>query len=348
VISRSAAGRLGPLRTIPGAQEVLDEAFVGGSLELLTGSSPKGYTCCSSVKLVSSRGGSFAAAKTLVRGLTGATVGRLLSMPGNLMLASAASAGGVWGGSSTAAGRPPALHRLSPSGTGPQALGAAALQGGRSVVAWSPASPAGSIYVAVGPKLRKGVTAFALPAGHPVDQLAVAPASGNATVAWIESWVDRRGSFHSQAAAADLAGGVRRFAGAGALASELSFAGNSHGDQLLVWKACHHSGACTVRGVPRSGSGHFGRTLSFGRLDASQAPSAAVASDGAVLVGWIDHGHVIAANRQPGAASFDAPHVVSSTTFAADLTVAFGPKRVAMAVWTQGTYAQSVMGAVYR
>jgi hypothetical protein len=38
---------------------------------------------------------------------------------------------------------------------------------------------------------------------------------------------------------------------------------------------------------------------------------------------------------------------LSSTTFALDLTVGFGPGRQALAAWTQGTLNPSVVGAAY-
>jgi hypothetical protein len=39
---------------------------------------------------------------------------------------------------------------------------------------------------------------------------------------------------------------------------------------------------------------------------------------------------------------------VSATNHAADLTLAFSPAGFAMAVWSQGTLAPDVVGALYR
>ena len=38
---------------------------------------------------------------------------------------------------------------------------------------------------------------------------------------------------------------------------------------------------------------------------------------------------------------------MSNTTYAHDLTVAYGPKRVALAAWTQGTLNPSVVASAY-
>ena len=40
--------------------------------------------------------------------------------------------------------------------------------------------------------------------------------------------------------------------------------------------------------------------------------------------------------------------VVSSTSFAANLALAFGGSGTALAAWTQGTLAPDVVGAVFR
>jgi hypothetical protein len=82
-------------------------------------------------------------------------------------------------------------------------------------------------------------------------------------------------------------------------------------------------------------------------VDASQTPAVAVAPTGEALLGWVSQGHVFAAEARPGASQLGPARIVSRTGFAADLTLAFGPARQALAAWTQGTVAQSVMGAVY-
>jgi len=52
--------------------------------------------------------------------------------------------------------------------------------------------------------------------------------------------------------------------------------------------------------------------------------------------------------RRTAAGRFDAPVTVSSTNLAADVTLAFGPRGEALAAWTQGTLASSLMGALRR
>jgi hypothetical protein len=45
---------------------------------------------------------------------------------------------------------------------------------------------------------------------------------------------------------------------------------------------------------------------------------------------------------------FGKSRVLSSSIYALDMTVAFGPRRDALAAWTQGTLNSSVVGADYR
>ena len=73
-----------------------------------------------------------------------------------------------------------------------------------------------------------------------------------------------------------------------------------------------------------------------------------IAPTGEALVGWINRGHVLAAQARPGATRFGSRHTVSATNFAADLVLAFGPARQALAVWTQGTLAQTLTAAAFK
>ena len=74
----------------------------------------------------------------------------------------------------------------------------------------------------------------------------------------------------------------------------------------------------------------------------------AFSSSGDALAGWIGSGHVLAAELRPRATRFLSAHVVSSTIYAANLSLTFGPAGAAIAAWSQGTLAPDVVGAVFR
>jgi hypothetical protein len=208
-----------------------------------------------------------------------------------------------------------------------------------------------SIYLATGSANRapnRPRRALTVPAGHSVDEIALAPGAALPTLAWIESWFDQRGGFHAQAKVANVVGRLRPQAvsSGGELAAGLAFAGNARGDQALAWKACDTNGDCGTRVDLRRAKGRFGPVQGPGAIDASQTPVAAVTQGGRALVGWIYNGHVFAASSQ--STRMSRPSIVSNTGFAADLTIAAAPRGGAMAVWTQGTLAQSLIGADFR
>jgi hypothetical protein len=359
VAPRSRSGRLAKPRRIPGAQQVLDLVFDGGDLSLLVGSSPSGSPCCSSAGLVKVVGGAPRRPRTVVAKLTGAAVGRLLPLPGGRLLSAVATAEGVWVQQAGRSGRPAPARRLTPAESAPQTLAATTLKANRTLVGWTAAAaqpapaPVADIVVAAGSARRAPArphVALTVAAGHQIDELALGRARSGATAAWIESWYDAKDVLHSQAAAADLAGRVRVRAWEidGQLASGLSFATGPEGAQLLAWKVCDLSGSCSVEAVTRDSGRRFGAPIGLGRIDPSQAPAAALSPRGAGLVGWIDRGHVMAAARARRAPRFLPPRVVSPTNFAADLTIGFGAARTAIAAWTQGTFAQSVVEAVFK
>lgn len=351
VVTRPASGRFSKARRVP-AKQVLALAFAGPTLDLLTANSRAGRTCCTSAGVIGLSRKGFGRARRLVPGLTGPAIGALIPLPRSNVLAAFATAEGVWV-SQKRTKRPFGRARLlSASGSFPQTLAAASAPRGRTHVAWTAAigqpalAPAGTIYVATGSPGRapSGTrVAYSAPAGHQIDQLAIA----GTTAAWIESWSDADGVYHSEAVAATLKGqpSVRRFPIAGRSASGLSLAGNGAGDQLLAWTACSAAGGCTVRAAAKDAGGRFGAPAELGPIDPSQAPAATVSNGGESLVGWVDAGHVIAAARRRRARRFDRPQTVSTTRLASDLTVAFGPRNTALATWTQGP---SVMAATFR
>ncbi len=355
---RSPRGRLTGPRRIAGAQQVLGLTFLGRNLELLVGSSPRGQPCCSSVQTVSSAGsGAFGRPQKLVGGLAGATIARVVDVPGGL-LAAIASERGVWVSQSLRGDRFPSAHRLTPSTALPQMLDAASVPGGQSIVAWTTQSQATapgprSIFISRGSVQRapRGSQAeVTVPAAHWIDELALAPGPSAPAVAWIEDWYDTDGLLHSQAMVADLARIVRprQLSPASELASGLAFAADGRGDQALSWKACTSAGDCTVRATLRPAHRRFAPVQQLSSVDASQTPAVTVAPTGEALLGWIQLGHVLVAPARAGAGRFGSPHTVSGTNFAADLALDFGRGGQALAAWTQGTLAQSVIGAIYR
>jgi hypothetical protein len=183
-----------------------------------------------------------------------------------------------------------------------------------------------------------------VPSGHRIDELAVGRQSSGSTLAWIESWYDEKGAYHSRVEAADLATHpqIRALSPDNRLASGLAFDNDSAGDQGAAWESCTISGACTVQAAGRPAKGSFGSPRTLGAIDAYQSPSLTVSPTGQVVIGWVRGGHPVAS------VGFGSPSVLSSTTFATDATVAFGPKHVALAAWTQGTLNPSVVAADYR
>jgi hypothetical protein len=356
VTLRSPGGRVDRPRRVPHSQQVLAVAYEGSTLELLTGDSHRGEACCSVVQVVPFAAGRFDRAQTVVRGLTGFTLGRLVPLPGGQLLAAVATTHGVWTAQSAGSGFGPAQN-LAAAGSNPQTLVATSLPNGHSFVAWTAsqgtATGPRTILVAEGdqtapPTVRR--SAIAVPAGHQVDELAVADGVYAPAFAWIESWFDTNGVFHSQAAVADLARSprVRTFPVGGELAAGLSFSSDAAGSQALGWKTCTQYSKCSVHAAVRPARRHFGATQRLGVIDASQDPAVAFGRRGAALLAWISAGHVFAASRHAGSLHFGATNEVSATNFAADLALAFGPTGEAVAAWTQGTLAPALVGAAWR
>jgi hypothetical protein len=367
----SPVGRAGAPRRVPGALAVLGLAYEGTTLELLTGSSPSGRGCCATVGALQVSGSRFGRPTTLVRGLTGTTDGALVPLAAGpsgkaagRLLAAVATQRGVWVSQTNAAGKFMPAARLSFTGS-PADVAAAALPGGGGAVAWSVASGGyeaqpGRILFAIGSptsapsRVRVAVT---VPAGHSIDQLALEPGAGagpragaaGATLAWVESWYDASGNFHSAVEVRELTGSARiqTVSPPFELASDLAFAANAAGAQVLAYDGCSDAGACVARAAARRPGRPFAGALYLGPVDPSQAVAAAISSSGQALVGWIEGGHVLAAVHQPRAARFGRARVVSGTLYAADLALAFGPGRHALAVWTQGAVEPVLAGAVF-
>lgn len=359
VATSAKNGRPGSPLRLPDTQQVLDLAFDGANLDLLVGTSPALRPCCSSARLVKIAGGKPQRPRLIFRMLAGATVGQLVALPAGRLLSSVATVQGVWTELSGDKGRPAPARLLTPATAAPQTLSETVLRGNHTVLAWTAAAgppapstvgPAG-IMVADGTATRAPLRphlAVKVGAGHQVDELALGRGSSQGTVAWIESWTDSAGHLHSAAFVADLGRRIhaRSFEVPGLLASGLSLATDPSGAQVLAWKVCSLTGSCRVQAAVKDAGKRYGAPASLGLIDASQTPAAAVSGRGAGLVGWIDRGRVLAAARGRRAPRFSPARVVSGTNSAMDLTLGFGPAG-ALAAWSQGTFTETVMAAVF-
>jgi hypothetical protein len=352
--TRTAGGRVSSVRNVPGARQVLALSYDGPQLELLAGTSGKGQVCCSAVEAVRvGSGGAPQRPHKIVGGLTGFTQGALVTLAGGRMLAAIATERGVWVSQSAGSDQFGGQRRISSNGQIPVSMDAAWLGKDNSVVAWTAGS--GNVAGAIMPRqivvaegssggAPKGAhVVISVPSGHRVDQLSVARGANGATLAWIESWYDTRGAYHSQVEVADVNAhpSARALSPNGRIASGLTLVSDAAGDQGATWESCTTSGSCTVQGVGRPAGGSFSGARTLGPIDPTQQPSLAISPSGQLIVGWAQGGHPMAS------VGFGKPKTLSSTTFAYAVTVAYGPKRVALATWDQGTLNPSVVAAAY-
>jgi hypothetical protein len=349
---------IGPLR-VPGALEVLDLAYDGSTLELLTGSAPPHVACCGTARVVALTGRKFGPAHTLARNLGGATVGRLITLPKGRLLATIASGVGVWASQMSARGRFAPARRLTSGAAIPSTLAATPLGRGGSEIAWtetdSPTSPGGPDRIltatgTAGAAPARARAALTTASGHEIDELALAASASAATVAWIESWFDPDGEYQAQPVVSDLGPGAlaTAFPATGQTASGLSLSANARGEELLAWKSCDAAASCTVQASIRPTRGRFGAPVTLGAIDAYEDPATAVAPDGASLVGWVNRGQALAAAGGRGGGAFGSPELVSATGEVSGVALSFGSSDQALAAWTQGTSALRVFGAAYR
>ena len=356
--TRTSGGRVSSVRNVPGARQVLALTYDGPKLELLAGTSGRGQDCCSAVQAIRvGSNGTPQRPHQLVGGLTGFTQGQLVSLAGGRLLAAVATERGVWVSQSSGSGQFGSQHRISGNGQVPESMDAAWLGGAGSVVAWTAGS--GNVTGATTPRqifVADGSSAGAptgahvavtVPAGHRIDQLAVARRGSGATLAWIESWYDARGGYHSRVEVVDIGANSpshpspRALSPDGRIASGLSLTADSAGDQGIVWESCTSAGSCTVQGAGRPAGGGFSQTKTLGAIDPTQQPSLAISPTGQLIVGWAQGGHPMAS------VGFGKPKVLSATTYAYAVTVAYGPKRVALEAWDQGTLNPSLVAAAY-
>jgi hypothetical protein len=345
---------------VAGAQQLLALGYDGTSLEVLTGGAAASQSCCSAVQAVRMTvRGPAAKPRTLVAGLTGSTQGQLLTLGNGGMLAAVGNERGVWVMQAAHADRFGGQHRLSDAKQIPQSMASAWLGAASTIVTWTSArGPTGTavprtIYYARGSRRgapRKVRTLLTVPGGHRIDELEVGRRGSGATVAWTESWNDRRGNFHSAVRAADIAAkpGVRTLSAASQTASGVEIAADAAGDQAISFKVCRPNGSCSALAAARGPHATFGAPTGLGLMDPAQSPAVAVGSRGQAIVAWIRAGRPVAAVGSARNRRFGAPRGLSSRAqFASDITVAFGPGRQALAAWSQGTLNPSVVAVPY-
>jgi hypothetical protein len=250
-------------------------------------------------------------------------------------------------------------HRLNNARQIPQSVASAWLGGQNTIVTWTSARGATgtasprTLYYALGS--RRGAPSkvhslLTVPGGHRIDQLAAARRGSGATVAWVESWSDRRGNFHSAVRAADVTGNprIRTLSAATETASGLDMASDAAGDQAISFQVCRANGSCSVLAATRGPGSTFSEPAGFGLADAAQAPAVAVGPRGQVIVASVRSGRPVAAVGSARNHRFGPARTLSARAqFAADITVAFGPGRQALAAWSQGTLNPSVVAAPY-
>jgi hypothetical protein len=358
------AGPFGTPRTVPNAQQVLSLAYRGSVLELLIGTSPHKLEfgtlepCCSEVEVVPVPATwGFGARHTVIDRLNGATQARLVPVQGRL-LAAVATEEGVWAAQSNTNGRFGRTRLLTVPGSFTATINATGLADGGTIVVWtartSQFAPGPiTIYDATGTPgqaPQKPAVAITVPATHEIDELTVAAHGSVPTVAWIESWYDSAGVFHSQAFSEDLNGAhhAQPISSSSVLASGLALGAAANGDEVIAFRACTLAGSCTLDAATRE-LGRFGRPAALGTIDPTQPPAVAESPTGFAMVGWVNPaGDVDAAVAPATTGRFAHPYRVSSSGYAADLALAFAPSGDgATAVWTQGSLGESVVAAGY-
>ena len=117
---------------------------------------------------------------------------------------------------------------------------------------------------------------------------------------------------------------------------------DASGDQGAVWESCTAAGSCMVQGAGRPAGGRFSGVKTLGPIDPTQQPSLAISPSGQLVAGWARGGHPVAS------VGFGKSKVLSRTIYAYAVSVAYGPKHVALAAWDQGTLNPSVVASAYR
>jgi hypothetical protein len=350
-------GAFAPARPVPGSQQVLGAAFAGSTADLLTGTSRRGLSCCSTADIVQlSAAGRYGGRRAIVGNLSGATVGQLVALP-HAVLAVIATGLGVWVSQADKGGRFGASRQLAAAGTAPTSMAATTLGASGTAVAWAIAPPAiypddvpASVYYATGSQTRapsRAAVAVTLPVGYDVDSVAIAGDGSRPTVAWVASWYDAQGVYHSEVFATDAGSSAppAELSSANDLASSVSIASDPRGDQVIAWRDCGAAGACGAFASLRYPHGQWSPPTTLGSLDPTVEPVAVESTAGTALVAWIADGDVYTSLAAPGALRFKPSREISRSDYDTDVTAAFAPDGAALAVWIQGTEHESLYGA---
>jgi hypothetical protein len=364
--------RFEPPELVPAAEQVLALGTLGGQPELLTGDGNGGALtgdAASGVACCTDTGAQGRVSRGLYTGLhsfatetDGGALGTLVPEVRGA-LAIVAGADGIWTayGSNRKGFRGPA-HELAAFKGQPPTVAVGTLSGGRGVVVWTEPrnasvvpSKSQKVYYAVAPAGKPAGTrrlALSVPAGYSVSQVAVTRGRV-ANIAWVESWLDVRGKYHSRVYTAQIAGrrAVKRrvVSPVNVIASQISFAGGA-GHELLTWQACApHGTSCEAQARLRLSASHWSSVARLGEIDAGGGPVAAMTTRGTALVAWVSRGDVMTVNCAKDARKFTPKaRRLGRSGRAAQLTLAAGPLGTAAAVWTNGTVNQSLHAALYR
>lgn len=359
---------------IPSAQRVLALGAVSGRLELLTGdgdggsltgdTAPDGVQCCMEIDAQTRVApGFYGEAQQLVTGLDGGSAATLVPEQSGALAVLASGNSIVTAFGSGAKAGFGATSPLATFSGQPPAVAAGTLAGDRALIVWTqprtalyvPTKGQSVYYAAASAKGVPGTRrlAFKVPAGHSVSQVAVARHRSVASIAWVESWLDKAGAYHSQVFAADLhsgrATGTHPVSPKALIATQISFAGGTTKPEVLTWQACAPGGAtCSTQAALRPHGATWGHAVTLGKLDPGAAPVAGMTTNGAALVGWVGEDGVKIASAAAGMTRFARPQKLDRSGSAAHLTVATGPAGTAAAAWTDGLTAQSLHAAFYQ
>ena len=355
----SSSGRPIKVRSVPHTRQVLDLAYLSGTLQLLGGTSGGGLACCTEIQTLSLDARGFSQPRPLMRQLAGASAGRLLAS-GSGALAVFASDSGVWAARAGRDAKFGGVRRLSSSGAGPQSLAAAAQHGGGALVAFtqtlfhsSDAPIPATVMLSQGagatlPPRARAAQTFA--AGTVIGPLALAPNPFAPTLGWAQDSADSSGANRSQIVLAAVGATLRTrtYTVAGEIESGLSGAADSSGDELFAWDSCDTTPSCQVLAVSRAARGHFGSARPLGGIDAAAEPSVAVGAQGAAVIAWVQGGHIYFTRRSSGTQRFSTPARLTGPGPATGLTLAAGPGGRVLAVWAAGTTRTTVWASELR
>lgn len=354
------AGKPARARRVPHARQVLDVAYLGGTLQILSGTSGGGLACCTRIQTLALGTRGFSAPHSLIQGLAGVSTGQLLAS-GTGSLALFASSTGVWAARAGRDGRYGATHRLTAAGTSPQSLLAMTLHGGGPLVAFTevplqPASadPGPTVMVSRGHAAGLPPTpqpAQIFPAETDLGALALAANPSAPVLGWVADTGDGTGANQSEVALATVGSSPMRprtFTMPGQTESGLAGAADNSGDELFAWQSCDAVPVCHVLAVSRPRHGRFGSARPLSTIDAGTQPAVAVGANGAAAVAWVQGGRIYVTRRVSWNRRFSTPVRLIGAGPASNLSLIAGPSGRLLAVWAAGTQRTTVWASELR